>query len=56
MKFVLDLGISPDRVVYSTPDKQVSYLKYAALKNVSLMSVDSEEELIKIKNHYPSAQ
>ena len=56
MKLVLQLGVSPDRIIYANPNKQISHLKYAATKGVSMMTFDGEEELHKIKQHFPEAK
>lgn len=56
IKQVLDLGLSPERIIYANPCKQTSYIKYAAAKNVKLMTFDNEAELHKIKAHFPRAE
>ncbi|KAJ8306141.1 hypothetical protein KUTeg_016686, partial [Tegillarca granosa] len=53
---VLKFDISPSRIVYANPCKQTSYLKYAASKNVSMMTFDNEDELHKVKAVYPTAE
>lgn len=53
---VLKFGISPSRIVYANPCKQTSFLKYAASKNVSMMTFDNEDELHKVKAVYPTAE
>ena len=53
---VLALGVEPTRIVYANPCKQTSFIKYAAKRNVSLMTFDNEDELHKIKAYYPDAQ
>ncbi len=56
LRLLLDLGVSPDRILYSSTDKPPSYLQYASLNKVHVMTVDSESELNKIKKYHPSAQ
>ena len=56
MMLVLGLGVSPERIIYANPNKQISHLKFAASKGVSLMTFDGEEELRKIKEHFPQAK
>ena len=56
MKLVLELGVSPEWIIYANPNKQISHLKYAASKGVSMMTFDGEEELHKIKQHFPKAK
>lgn len=56
MKKVLDLGVSPDCIIYGNPFKQPSYIQYAAKMGVELMVFDCEEEMMKIKMHFPLAR
>ncbi|XP_019638975.1 PREDICTED: ornithine decarboxylase-like [Branchiostoma belcheri] len=52
---VLNLGVSPDRIVYANPCKQTSHIRYAKKNGVDLMTFDNEDELHKIKNYFPDA-
>ena len=56
LKLVLELGVSPERIIYANPNKQISHLKYAASKGVSMTTFDGEEELHKIKELFPQAR
>ena len=53
---VLDIGVDPSRIVYANPCKQASFLRYSAQQNVSRMTFDNAEELVKIKKFYPEAE
>jgi ornithine decarboxylase len=53
---VLANQVAPSRIVYANPCKQNSHIRYAAQKDVALMTFDNETELIKIKAVYPDAQ
>ena len=53
---VLDLGVSPDRIIYANPCKQASYIKYAYKNGVNCMTFDNEQELYKIKENHPQAK
>lgn len=53
---ILSLGVSPNRIIFATPTKTLSQLKYAREVGVSKMTFDSEDELYKIKNIFPSAE
>lgn len=53
---ILELGVAPSRIIYANPCKQGSFIKYAAKKNVDLMTFDNEAELVKIKNLFPHAK
>ncbi|XP_065874636.1 ornithine decarboxylase-like [Euphorbia lathyris] len=46
---IISLGVSPDRIVYANPIKQVSHIKYAARTGVNLTVFDSKEEMDKMK-------
>ena len=53
---ILNLGVSPNRIIFANPCKQASHVKYAAANNVAMMTFDNEQELHKIKALYPDAQ
>ncbi|CAG8627553.1 279_t:CDS:2 [Ambispora leptoticha] len=53
---ILDLGVDPSRIIYANPCKQASFIRYAADKNVKMMTFDNAEELHKIKRYFPQAQ
>ncbi|KAG0301167.1 hypothetical protein BGZ98_008564 [Dissophora globulifera] len=53
---VLDLGVEPSRIIYANPCKQNSFVKYAYMNNVRMMTFDNAEELHKIKRFHPDAQ
>jgi len=56
ISIVKELGTSPDNIIFANPVKIESHITYADLENVSMMTFDSENELIKIKLHYPHAK
>ncbi|PVU94663.1 hypothetical protein BB561_002385 [Smittium simulii] len=56
IKQILDLGISPDRIIYAHPCKPSSHLSYAYSKNVDLMTFDNSDELYKMKKLAPNAR
>jgi ornithine decarboxylase len=56
MQQVLDLGISPERIVFANACKARSHIKYAKDNGVSKMTFDNEEELKKISQIYPEAE
>ncbi|KAI9277148.1 pyridoxal-dependent decarboxylase [Phascolomyces articulosus] len=56
MEQALYSGADASRIIYAQPTKQLSFLKYAHQNNISLMTFDSQEELLKIKNSYPEAK
>lgn len=53
---VLELGVSPHRIIFANPCKQRSYIKYAHKKGVNYMTFDNEHELHKIKECHPNAK
>lgn len=53
---MLELGVSPRRIIFANPCKQSSNIKYAYKKGVDYMTFDNEHELHKIKEHHPNAK
>jgi len=53
---VLKLGVPPDKLILSNPNKSIQLLQFAKEKNVSLMTFDSEYELAKIARYFPEAK
>ena len=53
---ILDMGVSPTRIIYAHPCKTSSYIRYASQVNVQMMTFDNAEELIKIHKFYPDAK
>lgn len=47
---VLDIGVSPDRIVYANTIKSSSHLDFASEHGVTLMTFDCMEELGKISD------
>lgn len=52
---VLDMGVSPHRIIFANPCKQASNIKYACRVGVDYMTFDNEAELRKIRDHHPNA-
>ncbi|XP_064410542.1 ornithine decarboxylase 1-like [Latimeria chalumnae] len=53
---ILNIGVSPERIIYANPWKQTSHMKYSASRGVLKMTFDDETELIKTKENYPNAK
>jgi ornithine decarboxylase len=53
---VLDLGVSPDRIIFANPSKSDDHLAFARAKDVDLLTVDSEDELYKLRLYHPDAK
>uniref|UniRef100_A0A8D0T7T3 Antizyme inhibitor 1 n=1 Tax=Sus scrofa TaxID=9823 RepID=A0A8D0T7T3_PIG len=56
MALVQELGVSPENIIYISPCKQVSQIKYAAKVGVNIMTCDNEVELKKIARNHPNAK
>lgn len=56
LKQMIELGVSPERIIYANTVKQVSHLKYAADQHVMKVTFDSPRELEKIREFHPKAQ
>ena len=52
---VIDLGVSPNRIIFANPCKMSSQIKFARAHDVDLLIFDSEHELYKIINYHPEA-
>ncbi|KAI8432637.1 hypothetical protein MSG28_013616 [Choristoneura fumiferana] len=53
---VTNLGVAPDRIIYANTLKIASHVRYAASVGVNIVTFDSKDELIKIKQNMPNAQ
>ncbi|XP_049763581.1 ornithine decarboxylase 1-like [Schistocerca cancellata] len=53
---VLSVGVNPRHIIFAHPAKPLSHIRHAAAVGVSLMTFDSECELHKIKNLFPTAR
>jgi len=54
---VLDMGlVQPDQVIFANPCKLTAHLRKAEAVGVRWVTFDNEGELLKIKEHMPSAQ
>ncbi|DAZ97576.1 TPA: hypothetical protein N0F65_005548 [Lagenidium giganteum] len=56
LSLALQLGFSPQDIIFANPVKQPSHLAFAANHGVCLMTFDSVDELRKIHKIMPSAQ
>ncbi|XP_025202149.1 ornithine decarboxylase-like [Melanaphis sacchari] len=56
IKKVLDLGINPSRIIFSSPAKMASHIKYAKSTRVNMLTFDNKMELYKIKAIHPSCE
>ncbi|KAF7378650.1 hypothetical protein HZH66_015437 [Vespula vulgaris] len=53
---IIQLGISPDRIIFANPTKCPSHIKFAKSLGVKKMTVDGKLELFKIKELFPEAK
>lgn len=53
---VLKMGVDPKAVLFANPCKQVGHLKYAKEQGIEMTTFDNEDELYKIKKHWPEAK
>ncbi|XP_061453136.1 antizyme inhibitor 2 [Rhineura floridana] len=56
MALVKSIGVPPDRIICTSPCKQISLIRYAASQGVHLMTFDNEVELSKVARNHPSAR
>lgn len=53
---VLDIGVSPDRILYANPCKRTEDIVFAKERGVRLSTFDSECELRKMATHFPECK
>ena len=53
---IMNLKVSPSRVIYANPCKQASHIRSAAKHSVDMMTFDNITELHKIKANHPNAK
>ncbi|XP_077260254.1 ornithine decarboxylase 2-like [Temnothorax americanus] len=53
---VMQHGVHGDQIIFALPTKHPSHIEYAKRMNVKQMTVDSENELYKIKYIFPEAK
>lgn len=53
---VLDLGVSPSRIIYANPCKAASFVRNAAANNIGLTTFDNIDELYKMKKFHPTCK
>uniref|UniRef100_A0A6B2F8S3 Antizyme inhibitor 1 n=1 Tax=Bothriechis nubestris TaxID=1766655 RepID=A0A6B2F8S3_9SAUR len=56
MALVQDLGVSPENIIFISPCKQASQIKYAAKIGVNILTCDNELELKKIARNHSNAK
>ncbi|CRK49137.1 hypothetical protein BN1723_017006, partial [Verticillium longisporum] len=53
---ILNMGLTPERIIYAQPCKTNSYLRYVKTQGVKQMTFDNADELYKIAKLYPGAE
>lgn len=53
---MLDLGVSPDDIIYANPCKTKSFISHAAAMGIDYMTFDNELELYKVRQVHPNAK
>ncbi|XP_037085984.1 ornithine decarboxylase-like [Pollicipes pollicipes] len=53
---VLEMDVAANRIIFANPCKQASHVRYAAARDVDLMTFDNEAELHKVKAIMPEAR
>ncbi|TBU42795.1 ornithine decarboxylase [Dichomitus squalens] len=56
IKQVLDIGVSPARIIFANPCKATSFIRSAARAGVDAMTFDNTDELHKIARTHPGAK
>ncbi|KAJ1350100.1 Mitochondrial 2-oxoadipate and 2-oxoglutarate transporter, variant 2 [Parelaphostrongylus tenuis] len=53
---VMDMGVNPERIIYANPCKTRSFITHAKERNVTMMTFDNFEELVKVAKLHPEAE
>ena len=53
---ILDMGVSPSRIIYANPCKASSFVRRAAAQNICLTTFDNVDELYKMKRFHPESK
>ena len=53
---MLDIGVSPDRIIFANPCKATSFIRSAARAGVDTMTFDNTDELYKVARTHPGAK
>jgi len=53
---IINLGASPERIIFANPCKMISQIKYARAHDIDLVVFDDENELYKIKMFHSNAR
>lgn len=53
---VLDMGVSPERIIYANPCKAASFVRRSKEQNVMLTTFDNMDELYKMKRSHPDCK
>ncbi|KAK7583976.1 hypothetical protein V9T40_004939 [Parthenolecanium corni] len=56
IKKILSIGVDATRIIFANPAKPASHMRYAVDQGIELLTVDSENELYKIKKLHPTAK
>jgi ornithine decarboxylase len=56
IRLMLELGATPDRLIFANPVKSEQHIEFAKTKNVKIMTFDCVEEARKIKKIFPDAE
>ena len=56
IKQILELGVSPERIIFANPCKATSFIRSSAKAAVDMMTFDNTDELYKIARAHPGAK
>lgn len=56
MEMVLALGVDPSRIIFANPCKPPSHIRFAREQGIHRMTVDNEDEILKISKIFPDAE
>ncbi|XP_043260342.1 ornithine decarboxylase 2-like isoform X1 [Colletes gigas] len=56
IRLVMKHGVSAERIIFANPTKLPSHIRFAKMANVFRTTVDSESEILKMKDLFPEAK
>jgi len=56
MEMVLALGVHPSKIIFANPCKPPSHIRFAREKGIHRMTLDNEDEILKIAEIFPEAE
>lgn len=56
INIVMDMGVTGEQIIYANPTKTRSFITHAKKRDVTMMTFDNAEELVKVAQLHPNAE